>query len=178
MTGPGTRFNHGPKTTYIDPFDVGPAAVASHDGWYKRIDNNGWRLVSQSLLLEDAGKRVIPFKGPIHTHGRIETKSYHHDKKVRQEAVDKKRRKKKKEWMGRMYQIEMPGEEEDDVLSWSLALNFDEYVTSWTGLATTAIGKSEPFELQHVVEQRANSASRRKISTSVYDLLQHIDGRG
>jgi hypothetical protein len=188
LTIPASRFNHG--VVNIDPLDNTERSVAPHDGWYKRIDNNGWRLVSQSLWLEDAGKQVLPYKGIVHS-GRIETKDYHHNKAVRQEAVDRKRRKKKDEWMSRMCehkQTKQTGEDENEndiddrddamLLTWSLALDYDDYVQAWTGLATTAITtKSEPFELQAVVETRANSARQKpqRISSSVYELLSHID---
>ncbi|XP_045153698.1 protein MFI [Echinops telfairi] len=129
-------------------------------GWYRRVENNGWRLVSddfwmptENTVLEDTKER-----------------KFHFSKLQRRKDLEKKRKIRKVEWMRQMYYagnleaksanyetlglihtatkgliqaIEDDGIdsvmewEVDEVLNWTNALNFDEYIASWKEIATS-----------------------------------------
>ncbi|OCT57600.1 hypothetical protein XELAEV_18003302mg [Xenopus laevis] len=72
----------------------GPVPKQDLSGWYTRVENNGWRLltprVSHSLDLVTAAdnRNRIPF---------------HHSKLQRKQDVEKRQKKRKIEWMKKMY---------------------------------------------------------------------------
>lgn len=119
----------------------------THSGWYKRVENNGWRPVAGTALQEFEG--VVAAK-PV---------PWHHSKLVRRETLAKQRKQKKLEWLQKMYKIgkegadvtvaalssegheSVEGEGEDDIeqlLKWSDDLDFDSYLQDWMGLATSS----------------------------------------
>ncbi|XP_071955456.1 uncharacterized protein [Antedon mediterranea] len=133
-------------------------------GWYKRFENNGWRLVSDRLL-------VRADQDPVAWESSKVTKDFHHSKLKRQEDVDKKKRKRKVEWMKKMYKegmlkaksgdadtvsiiegtaqgmvsaFEKDGVhavdecEVDELLEWTTGLNFEDYWTGWKEIATSS----------------------------------------
>ncbi|XP_072178530.1 uncharacterized protein [Diadema setosum] len=143
---------------------AGPQGVADKTGWYQRTENNGWRLVSDRLILRadqdpvtwDSSKKKVDFP-----HSRLQ----------RREDVEKKKKRKKLEWMKKMYQdgmlqatsndqglnhlvedatdgmmatLEIKGPEQvddwevDELLQWTSGLNFDDYQKSWQEIATSA----------------------------------------
>ncbi|KAL1528497.1 hypothetical protein AB1Y20_009840 [Prymnesium parvum] len=163
-------FSHGPVTDigafaprdYTDHYQP-PAIVLhnhlkpgqilkdlSHSGWYRRIENNGWRPVAgnnlQDLDTPASAAKPVP---------------WHHSKLVRRQHLEEKRRQKKLHWMRTMYaqgrmqdegteeealalkQLEkrMNGEISDEdvdaLLDWSEQLDFDTYVSNWQSLATS-----------------------------------------
>ncbi|XP_070282079.1 protein MFI [Myotis yumanensis] len=128
-------------------------------GWYRRIENNGWRLVSDRFWMST--ENAIGDKK--------ETK-FHFSKLKRRQDIEKKRKIRKIEWMRQMYykghleakstnlktlglihraskglikSIEDGGIdsvmewEVDEVLNWTNTLNFDEYVANWKEMATS-----------------------------------------
>ncbi|XP_072809995.1 protein MFI isoform X4 [Vicugna pacos] len=148
-----------------------PAKYASHNksdrlqeegysGCYRRVENNGWRPVSErfwtsteNVMVED--KRESEF---------------HFSKLKRRQDMEKKRKIRKIEWMKQMYYagnleakstnhdtlglihtatkglikaIETGGIdsvmewEVDEVLNWTNTLNFDEYIANWKEIATS-----------------------------------------
>nr|KAF6342571.1 hypothetical protein mPipKuh1_001639 [Pipistrellus kuhlii] len=141
-------------------------------GWYHRIENNGWRLVSERFLV--SSEYVI-------TEDIKETK-FHFSKLKRRQDIEKRRKFKKIEWMRQMYnsgQLEAKSTnletlslihraskglirsienggidsvmewEVDEVLNWTNTLNFDEYVANWKEMATSDSSvnfKSSKFE--------------------------------
>ncbi|XP_042636292.1 protein MFI [Orycteropus afer afer] len=131
-----------------------------HSGWYRRIENNGWRPVSdrfwmpaENAILEDKKESI-----------------FHFSKLKRRKDLEKKRKIRKIEWMRQMYYagsleakstnyetiglihtatkgliraIEDGGIdsvmewEVDEVLNWTNTLNFDEYIANWKEIATS-----------------------------------------
>ncbi|XP_071801536.1 uncharacterized protein [Asterias amurensis] len=135
-----------------------------HVGWYQRIENNGWRLVSDRLLLR-------PDQDPVTWESSNKKVDFPHSKLQRRQDVEKRKKQRKVEWMKKMYQegmlqaktgdsdtkslvegaaagmvaaIESQGSEiveeweVDELLEWTSGLNFDDYLTSWKELATSS----------------------------------------
>ncbi|XP_063954514.1 protein MFI-like [Lytechinus pictus] len=133
-------------------------------GWYQREENNGWRLVSDRLILRAD-------QDPITWESSRTKKDFQHSKLLRKEDVEKKKKRTKLEWMKKMYkegmlqaqaddeglntlvedatdglmaQIENKGPdsvddwEVDELLQWTSGLNFDDYQKSWKEIATSA----------------------------------------
>jgi hypothetical protein len=120
------------------------AASAAHTGWYRRIENNGWRPVAGSAL-SDVYELPASVAQPV---------AWHHSKLVRREAAAQERKARKREWLRTMYALgkagdeggeappdEAEGEGEEDVdglLEWSDALDFEAYHADWLSTATSA----------------------------------------
>mmetsp|Transcript_21215 Transcript_21215/g.59267 ORF Transcript_21215/g.59267 Transcript_21215/m.59267 type:complete len:348 (+) Transcript_21215:2-1045(+) len=137
-----------------------PAQMENKDdrkGWYRRIENNGWRPVSEKLLhpQDEVTMRTAAI-----------SVDWAHNKVQRREELAKKRKEKKLKWLQAMYergrsqmeegraQIRAEGEggkgagsralgdgeedELDELLQWSDSLDFDSYHQDWLGLATTS----------------------------------------
>lgn len=133
-------------------------------GWYQRMDNNGWRLVSDRLIHHIMAD-------PVTWETSHKKYQYHHDKLVRKQDVEKRKKKKKIDWMKKMYKdgmlkaksddketiqliegaaagmvatVENYGPdaledwEVDELLDWTTSLNFDDYQSGWKELATSA----------------------------------------
>ncbi|KAG8452944.1 hypothetical protein GDO86_004663 [Hymenochirus boettgeri] len=139
----------------------GPIPKQDLSGWYKRIENNGWRLltlrVSNSLDLVTTvyNRKKIPF---------------HHSRLQRKQDLEKKQKQRKIEWMKKMYYegslhakttdpeiamlvqqatqgvIQTADEsgtnhvmdwEVDELLNWTNALDFDEYIGTWKEIGTS-----------------------------------------
>ncbi|XP_045412616.1 protein MFI [Lemur catta] len=131
-----------------------------HSGWYRRIENNGWRPVADRFWLSTACE-VVEDKKEI---------DFHFSKLKRRQDLEKKRKIRKIEWMRQMYYtgsleaqsthpktvgliqtatkglmraIEDGGIdsvmewEVDEVLNWTNTLNFDEYIANWKEIATS-----------------------------------------
>ncbi|XP_047373169.1 protein MFI isoform X1 [Sciurus carolinensis] len=131
-----------------------------HSGWYRRIENNGWRPVSERFWTPDE-KEIM--------EGKKESE-FHFSKLKRRQDLEKKRKIRKIEWMRHMYytgslaarathhdtlgliqtatkglikSIEDGGIdsvmewEVDEVLNWTNTLNFDEYIANWKEIATS-----------------------------------------
>ncbi|CAC5409950.1 Uncharacterized protein C11orf65,Uncharacterized protein C11orf65 homolog [Mytilus coruscus] len=137
--------------------------------WYKRVDNNGWRLVSDRLihhLMAD----------PVTWETSNKKYEFNHDKLKRIQDVSKLKKQRKIDWMQKMYKdgmlkaksddletinliegaaagmvatVEKMGPdaledwEVDELLDWTTSLNFDDYLSSWKEVATSA--NSEKF---------------------------------
>ena len=74
------------------------AAAMSHDGWYRRYENNGWRPVAGDALsdLETTARTSKPVV-------------WHHDKQVRVAELNRRRKEKKRAWMREMYAMGKSG---------------------------------------------------------------------
>ncbi|XP_002708531.1 protein MFI [Oryctolagus cuniculus] len=129
-------------------------------GWYRRIENNGWRIVSDKFW--------IPTESEIMEEKK--ESEFHFSKLKRRQDLEKKRKIRKIEWMRQMYYagtlkakathdetldlihtatkglirtIEDGGIESvmewevDEVLNWTNTLNFDEYIANWKEIATS-----------------------------------------
>lgn len=142
---------------------------ADKNEWYKRTDNNGWRLVSDRLihhLMAD----------PVTWETSNKKYEFNHDKLQRIQDVAKRKKERKIDWMKKMYKdgmlkaksddpetvnliegaaagmvatVEKMGPdaledwEVDELLDWTTSLNFDDYLSSWKDVATSA--NSEKF---------------------------------
>ncbi|XP_074651138.1 protein MFI-like [Tubulanus polymorphus] len=135
--------------------------------WYKRLDNNGWRLVSDRLITH-------LMADPVTWESSKKKVEFHHNKLHRRQEVEKKRKRKKISWMKKMYRegmmksrvddpetielidgaaagmiatVEHEGTdavqewEVDELLEWTTSLNYDDYVDVWKNIATSS--KSE-----------------------------------
>uniref|UniRef100_A0A8C3RP41 Uncharacterized protein n=1 Tax=Chelydra serpentina TaxID=8475 RepID=A0A8C3RP41_CHESE len=63
-------------------------------GWYKRVENNGWRLLSIRFW------RTID---PVTDEDNRKEKEFHYSKLKRKQDIDWKRKRRKIEWMTKMY---------------------------------------------------------------------------
>ncbi|XP_043338882.1 protein MFI isoform X2 [Cervus canadensis] len=131
-----------------------------YSGWYRRIENNGWRPVCETFWRPT--ENVIM--------GDKKESEFHFSKLKRRQDMEKKRKMRKIEWMQQMYYagsleakstnyetvgliqtatkgllrtIEDGGIdsvmewEVDEVLNWTNTLNFDEYIANWKEIATS-----------------------------------------
>ncbi|XP_005347411.1 uncharacterized protein C11orf65 homolog [Microtus ochrogaster] len=151
-----------------------PPQVEDHSGWYRRIENNGWRPVTQRFW--------APFENEVLESTK--ESEFHFSKLKRKQDMEKKRKIKKIEWMREMYylgsleakathletlglihkatkglikSIEDGGVdsvmewEVDEVLNWTNTLNFDEYIATWKETATSkSSAKLKDVRLQQI----------------------------
>ncbi|XP_041350723.1 protein MFI-like [Gigantopelta aegis] len=151
-----TKDTHSKKRQVVDP--------TSTEGWYQRIDNNGWRLVSDRLISHIMSDTV--------TWETSQKKyDFHHDRLQRKQDVDRRRKQKKINWMKKMYKdgmlkarskdmetvkliegaaagmvatVDNLGPEAleewevDELLEWTTSLNFDDYLVAWKDIATSS----------------------------------------
>ncbi|XP_060090831.1 protein MFI [Heteronotia binoei] len=136
-------------------------------GWYQRLENNGWRLLSP---------RFWKALDSITAEDNVKVKEFHCNKLKKKEEMMKKRKRRKIEWLQQMYfgqhlQVKTldPTEtfliqratqglitclgdegldsvmewEVDEMLKWTTALNYEEYVKQWKALGTSKL--SEDF---------------------------------
>ncbi|XP_005100041.1 protein MFI [Aplysia californica] len=134
------------------------------DGWYKRVENNGWRLVSDRLI-----HHIM--NDPITWETSNKEYKFDHNRYQRRQDVERRKKQKKIEWMQKMYKegmlrakaddretiqliegaaagmvatVEAAGPEAledwevDELLDWTTSLNFEEYRNTWSDLATSA----------------------------------------
>ncbi|GMH57439.1 hypothetical protein TrRE_jg10331 [Triparma retinervis] len=77
------------------------------DGWYERVENNGWRAVTvkaQDELREDSVE--------INTARRKNSK-FHFSKVLRKRDIEAEKKKKKRDWLRRMYEVGLAEEREE-----------------------------------------------------------------
>lgn len=148
-----------------NPRPVHPSGQ-DRENWYKRWENNGWRIVSDRLFLS-------ALQDPVTVSTASRRQDFHHSKIQRKEEVEKKRKQRKIEWLKKMYRDGMlgvckavsddmtasavgvatsqlveltdahgPGAVEegdvDELLKWTNGLNYEEYITDWHLSATSA----------------------------------------
>lgn len=90
--------------------------------WYKRVTNNGWRVVGGNVYEVTKEQQIE------------KEKRFFHGKAARLKNYNKERKKKGLEWIKKF-----PDDEEwNDVVEWTKTLDFDKYNTEWMTLATTA----------------------------------------
>ncbi|XP_076969177.1 protein MFI isoform X2 [Tamandua tetradactyla] len=171
-----------------------------HSGWYHRIENNGWRPVSESFWMPIENVMVADKK----------ESEFHFSKLKRKQDLEKKRKIKKVEWMRHMYYtgsleakstnletldlihtatkgliraVEDGGIdsvmdwEVDEVLNWTNALNFDEYIANWKEIATSnssANFKGFKFEQAQKKIFDHEDISEKKMEILNYPLYQNV----
>lgn len=125
-------------------------SVDCNVGWYERMDNNGWRLVSDKVL----GRL---YHDHISYSSSKKKSKFHHSKLLRKSACEKARKQRKISWMKKMYrdgaanmdndriqtlvdstakgmiaaseigyELSVEDWEVDELLMWTNALNFDQ----------------------------------------------------
>ncbi|XP_059900694.1 protein MFI-like isoform X4 [Gadus macrocephalus] len=137
-----------------------PLIPENRSTWYRRVENNGWRLLSGKLG---------PLCNPVELDADKKME-FHHCKLQRRRDLEQRRRKRKIEWMRQMYNhgrhlqapavdpeeavlverslqgmiqdVERCGTanhssdwEVDELQEWTTVLNFEDYMTEWTSLA-------------------------------------------
>ncbi|XP_078078957.1 protein MFI [Mustelus asterias] len=133
------------------------------NGWYKRIENNDWRNLSDKYL--GTTTDYMEFEP------NKKTTKFHHCKLQRRQEVTKKQKQRKIEWMTKMYHegmlqartldpntavlvqrategvinsVEQSGPnavldwEVDELLEWTNALNFEKYLNDWMEIACSS----------------------------------------
>lgn len=151
-------------------------------GWYQRMDNNGWRLVSDRLI-----HHIM--SDPVTWETSKKKYEFHHDKLQRKQDVEKRKKKKKIEWMKKMYKdgmlkaksddretiqliegaaagmvatVENYGSdaledwEVDELLDWTTSLNFEDYQNGWKELATSANSEKQIEEKMRLLTSTAD----------------------
>nr|XP_039247995.1 protein MFI-like [Styela clava] len=151
------------------------------DGWYMRVENNGWRLVSDRL--------IHAAMDPTTWETSKKTVEFHHDKLVRKSDLERRRRQKKIAWMHKMYkqgmlQVKIEDSETselvkkaadglintvdshgpdgvmdwevDELLQWTTALNFDDYLEGWKETATSNISE---YEVEEMISAKASKSN-------------------
>lgn len=143
------------------PGGGGPELADSYpDGWYARTENNGWRPVSIKALKDVE-------EDPVARLTADRSSKFHYSRLQRRAIVERKRKERQRQWMRHMYgfgdsaaahaqghaqaaepkatqvqggsgSAEKRGGEDDELLRWSDALDYDGYVQHWHGVATTA----------------------------------------
>ncbi|KAM5181322.1 protein MFI isoform 1-T1 [Mantella aurantiaca] len=133
----------------------------NHSGWYKREENNGWRLLTL---------RVFDSLDEVTAADNKKRVKFNHKKLQRIQDVLKKQKQRKIDWMRKMYyegslhtqtsdpntailvqratqgviqSVEQHGAqavldwEVDELLNWTNALNYDEYINTWKAIGTS-----------------------------------------
>ncbi|XP_060682676.1 protein MFI isoform X2 [Hemiscyllium ocellatum] len=148
-----------------------------HNGWYKRLENNDWRSLSDKYL----GTTV----DYMEFEPNRKRTTFHHCTLQRKQDAKRKQKQKKIEWMKKMYQdgilqaqtlnpntavlvqrateglidsVEQKGPnsildwEVDELLEWTNALNFEKYLNDWTEIACSSSSANLPGSRSHFVE--------------------------
>jgi hypothetical protein len=114
------------------------ADVAEKYGWYRRMENNGWRPISSLSptavdVITQMTNKTSPKKGP-----KLKKK-----KNVRQEVAKLKMQRylHKQEQQGTLKEggpkLTEEDFENDDILEWAEQLDLDQYRTDWEAVGTT-----------------------------------------
>ncbi|XP_076781326.1 protein MFI isoform X2 [Arvicanthis niloticus] len=173
-----------------------PPQVEDKSGWYRRLENNGWRPVSYRFWMSAENEEL----------GSTKESEFHFSKLKRKQDLEKKRKIKKIEWMRQMYytgsleakatdhetlglihkatkglikSIEDGGVdsvmewEVDEVLNWTNTLNFDEYIASWKETATSnSSANLKDVKLQRIqktLQSNNHEKQTKEAEESIYD---------
>ncbi|CAK71127.1 unnamed protein product (macronuclear) [Paramecium tetraurelia] len=145
-----------------------------NQGWYLRLDNNGWRPISNKQMIKADFVE-------LYTANKI--RYYHHKKDKREEKVNKKTRLNKLKWAQSIQKqkegtqqnkqvqqsqdfftqtkqyLEMDDDEFDkevqNLIDWSENLDYDKYMTEWFQLSTS--NASENYVVQQIHQTKIDS---------------------
>nr|CAB3226509.1 uncharacterized protein C11orf65 homolog [Phallusia mammillata] len=150
------------------------------EGWYARNENNGWRLVSDRLIYAsmdpvtwDTSHKTVEFH-----HVKLQRKAdVEHKRRQRKIQWMKKMYKEgmlkakesdqetselvEKAARGLVNTVNMQGSEAvmdwevDELLQWTTALNFDDYIETWKETATSNVSEREVANIMQSSSQRA-----------------------
>ncbi|KAK2814853.1 hypothetical protein Q7C36_023119 [Tachysurus vachellii] len=161
-----------------------PLVQDDRTGWYRRVENNGWRLLSGKIYLHG---------DPITQDTGCKRTEFHHCKLIRRQDAERKRKIRKIEWMKKMYnegavhdhaehrdtvvlqetsdkseRLEPGGvvdREVDELIEWTNALNFDEYINEWK-----LVGTSKSSVLQKDKQQVLSAHDPQEFSELTQDI--------
>nr|XP_060622932.1 protein MFI [Anolis sagrei ordinatus] len=163
-----------------------------HSDWYKRIENNGWRLLSIRLW------KIVD---PITNDDNIKTKEFQYSRMMRKQEIEKRRKRRKIEWLKKMYfgqnlqvntldplttvLIQRATEgligsldkgmdkvmewEVDEVLKWTNALNYEKYIKEWRDIGTSKI--SEAYRGFQFSERRHDLSPLSQIPQKLQEIV-------
>lgn len=134
----------------------GTRGMRSTQGWYARVENNGWRPISERVLVDE---------DPVTTSTKAHRQPlFHFDPAVRRDERVRRAKQRRRDWLLKMYTgaggepneqadaglPRLPGSsladldpddmdelQVDELLEWSQHLDFNSYTTDWTSLACT-----------------------------------------
>lgn len=170
------------------------------ENWYQRVENNGWRLVSDRLIAHE-------LNDPVTWATSLKKVDFLHDKLLRREDLAKRKKKRKIEWMQKMYKegmlqakpcdddtrqlidgaaagmlatLEHEGDdavqewEVDELLNWTTSLNFDDYVGSWRQVGTSGTSEQSTAGFYGIPAGIPDQLFSRQKSVTVPPSSQHI----
>ncbi|XP_006899127.1 PREDICTED: uncharacterized protein C11orf65 homolog [Elephantulus edwardii] len=159
-------------------------------GWYRRIENNGWRPVSDRFWMPSENE-ILDNKKEL---------KFHFSKLMRKKDLEKRRKSRKIEWMKQMYYagsleakstnyetlglihaaakglirtFEKDGVdsvmewEVDEVLNWTNTLNFDKMVALWR-FKSTSNSAAERWAVESFLNGYSGRDGREKKVKTVY----------
>ncbi|KAF5894373.1 hypothetical protein DAT39_015943 [Clarias magur] len=166
-----------------------PLVPDDRSGWYRRMENNGWRLLSGKICL---------LGDPITQDTSCKRTDFHHCKLTRRQDAERKKKIRKLEWMRKMYDegalhthtehrdlvensakgmtcaLEQLGPdamldwEVDELIEWTSALDFDEKAAGPLGTRPSTVlpghtGKNHGILSAHVSSPNQSEYSRLKL---------------
>jgi hypothetical protein len=159
------------ETKYGDSYD-------DDDGsWYQRNDMNNWRPVAAGVLQE---ADMLPEQRNL----KSLRKRFHYSRQVRKQDKVASQKRKKRQWMMKLYKEGLASnkdfpqgkkkttktifrrrkqdnweEQAEELLEWSSALDFDEYLQEWTGLGTSGPSNQAHYEKSVLVDSAMSGVS-------------------
>ncbi|XP_015196666.1 protein MFI isoform X2 [Lepisosteus oculatus] len=142
------------------------AGQEDRSGWYRREENNGWRLLSGKIWL---------MGDPVTLDSAAKKTEFHYSRIQRRQEVGRRRKQRKIDWMKKMYEdgllqartedpdaallVDKAAEgmmaavdqlgpshvlewEVDELLEWTNSLNFEEYMNGWKETAMSGFSES------------------------------------
>ena len=135
-------------------FDTRVVTTGNISNWYQREDGNQWRPISSQLfedILTPPWVAVDPVTRQPITNKKNKLKFFHFDGRKRRELAELEKKKKRSEWIVKLARLtqqererdamEESGEynvnemNEDELLDWSMGLDYEDYSNYWGKLA-------------------------------------------
>ncbi|KAG1662715.1 hypothetical protein FOA52_014581 [Chlamydomonas sp. UWO 241] len=142
----------------------GTVGLRDTRGWYERVEHNGWRPIAERIL----------FEGEDATTAKTQP-MFHYSPVVRREEKARRAKQRKRDWMAKMYREGLEGggtpgsspesddfdddPTTDDLLQWTLHLDFEEYVSDWTSAACSLGTEALVPELESAYLRQAPAPS-------------------
>lgn len=187
-----------PTSKQIHTKDISSMGDSERDGWYMRYENNGWRLVSDRLIHAamdpttwETSKKTVTFH-----HSKLQRKS-DLDKRRRQKKIAWMQKMYRQGMLqvkltdpetsdlvqkaadGLMNTVDLQGPdgvmdwEVDELLQWTTALNFDDYLEGWKETATSNVSEYEIEEL--LAERSAKQQMQFELPMDTYAAYADTD---
>mmetsp|Transcript_26675 Transcript_26675/g.43619 ORF Transcript_26675/g.43619 Transcript_26675/m.43619 type:complete len:290 (-) Transcript_26675:475-1344(-) len=155
-----TRHFQVPPKLLHNRGETPPGGETMPQDWYHRVDNNGWRLMSDSLLR--------PGDDHVIMTSASKAKPFHYSRQRRKDDAARDRKAKKLQWLQEMYsegrrkevaertegerieptieEVEALSMEEETskLLLWSANLDYEGYYMNWQTLGSTAAASGTP----------------------------------